>query len=106
MSRLMDTVDGIETWFDFDETTNKQTITYRQDCTAFLETMNQKRISNEWAKEVKQDWVHCAKIPSGVELQLRAKGIKLEDKNCTKKLMKEIQENYPYLMSHGGKRFA
>lgn len=43
------------------------------------------------------DFNHYATIPAHVELELRQKGINIYDKNNTKRLLREINENYPYL---------
>jgi hypothetical protein len=104
--RLLSSENGIEEWFEYDPITDKMNIQTRQDVTSLLEAMNEKRKQGKWHEEVKADWVHVCKIPHAIEIELHNKGIDLHDKNCTKRLMKEIQTNYPYLLSHHGKRFA
>lgn len=106
MARLLSRENGVEEWFDYDPITDAVSISTVQDVSALMETMNEKRKQELWSKEVKNDLVHFAKIPTIVELELRKKGIDIHDKNCTKRLIQEIQQNYPYLMSHHGKRFA
>ena len=41
------------------------------------------------------DLKHYASIPAHVELELRQKGINIYDKNNTKRLIQEIERNYP-----------
>lgn len=57
--------------------------------------------------DIKKGWWLYAKIPPIVELQLRAKGINIHDKNDEKRMFAEINTNYPYLKTttgnHGGK---
>lgn len=106
MSRLFSSENGVEQWFDYDPINDQMCITSKQDVTALLEAMDSKRKQERWGAEVKEDWVHFAKIPEVVEMELLKKGIRLHDKNCTKRLIKEIQTNYPYLLAHNGKRFA
>lgn len=106
MPRLLSSENGIEEWFDYDPIQDQMIVQTRQDVTPILEAMNEKRKKEEWKKEVKEDWVHVAKIPHTVELELLNKGINIHDRNCTKKLLQELQTNYSYLLSHQGKRFA
>lgn len=106
MSRLLSSENGIEEWLDFDPINDQMIIQTRQDVTPLLDAMNEKRKQEMWKGEVRADWVHFAKIPAVVEMELLKKGLNIHDKNCTKALIKEIQTNYPYLMAHDGKRFA
>ena len=106
MARLLSSENGIEEWFDYDPINDQMIIQTRQDVTEILETMNQKRKQEKWRDEVKADWVHFAKIPAAVEMELMKKGIDIHDRNCTQRMIKEIQANYPYLLSHEGKRLA
>lgn len=106
MARLLSSENGIEEWFDYDPIQDQMIIQTRQDVTGILETMNEKRKQGKWNEEVANDWVHVAKIPVAVQLQLKEKGLDLYDKNCTKRLLQELQTNYSYLLSHHGKRFA
>ncbi len=106
MPRIFSQEDGVTTYFDYDHLTDNMHFTAVQDATPLLDAMHGKRTQERWNKEVKEDWVHFASIPPIVELELRQKGINIHDKNCTTRLMKEIQSNYPYLLAHYGKRFA
>jgi hypothetical protein len=106
MSRLLSNDNGREEWFDYDPINDTMAITVKEDVSGLLDAMNTKRKNEMWSGEVKKDFVHFAKIPASVEIELRNKGISLTDKNCTQRLIKEIQTNYPYLLAHHGKRFA
>jgi hypothetical protein len=46
---------------------------------------------------MKESWVHYASIPPIIEMQLKAKGIDIYNKDQTKELLKEINTNYPWL---------
>ena len=97
---------GITTYFDYNNLTDDMHLTAVQDVTPILDAMKGKRLQARWDKEVKEDWVHFAKIPEIVELELLQKGINIYDKNCTKQMMQEIQTNYPYLLAHDGKKLV
>ncbi len=106
MQRLLDSSNGIDTYFSQEEDSDDVHVTTVQDVSSFLDHLKEKRNQENWNKEVKEEFVHFASIPVVVEMELKKKGINISDKNCTKALMKEIQTNYPYLMSHAGKRFV
>ena len=48
-------------------------------------------------KGIKNGYWLYAKIPPYVEHELLKKGINIHDQNNTKAILKEINENYPYL---------
>jgi hypothetical protein len=104
--RLLSSENGIEEWFEYDPINDTMNIQTRTDVTPILEAMNEKRKQELWTKEVKGDWVHFAKIPPAIEIELKQRGLDIHDKNCTKRLMQVIQSEYPYLLSHQGKRLA
>lgn len=106
MSDVLWSENGVSTVFDYNHLTDDMHLTTVQDVRPVVEAMNEKRKQDRWKKEVKEDWVHFAKIPAVVEMELLQKGISLYDKNCTKRLIQEIQTNYPYLLAHDGKRLA
>lgn len=89
---------GVTEYFDYDPLKDEIRLTSTQDVSGFLEHM--KRLRNEdsySAKGIKQEWWHYASIPAIVEIDLRSKGIDIYDKNATKRIIKEINENYPWL---------
>ncbi len=97
---------GVVTYFDYDPMKDEVRLTSMQDVSGFLE--HQKRLANDEdysKKGIKADWWHYASIPAVIEMELKKKGIDLYDKNATKRIIKEINENYPYLKATG-KRHA
>lgn len=91
---------GLKTYFDYDPIKDAVSLTYAQDVSGFLDRMKTLRDDPSYSqKGIKEEWWHYASIPTIVEIEMRKKGIKLEDKNATKKILKEINENYPYLKS-------
>jgi hypothetical protein len=77
-------VTGVTQYFDYDPAKDTYYLTSTQDISGM-------------DKGVKQEWAHFASIPPVVEMQLKQKGIDIYNPNQTKELMKEINENYPYL---------
>lgn len=89
---------GVREWFDYDPIKDQMTITSEQDVTFFLDRMNAIRNNPDIsAKGIKEDWWYYCSIPPIVELELRNKGLHLENKDHTKAIFKEINANYPYL---------
>lgn len=73
-------------------------ITSVQDVSGILDVLKKKKNDPEaWKKGVNKSFAHYATIPPIVELELRKKGINIYDKNCTKRLIQEIEQNYPDL---------
>lgn len=93
-----DEMTGVTEVYDYDPLADAVTITASQDVTAFLDQMQAIRNDPDIsARGIKEDWWCYASIPTVVELELRNKGLKLEDKNHTKAILKEINTNYPLL---------
>lgn len=92
-----DPVTGLRYDYDFDEMTGRASITTSQDVQAVLDYT--KALANDGAtdKGIKKGWWLYAKVPAIVQLQMRAKGIKLEDPTATKRIIAEINANYPHL---------
>lgn len=89
---------GMTQYFDYDEVNDVMSITSVQDVSGILDDIKRKRDDPEaWKKGVKNSFAHFCTIPPIVELELRKKGINIYDKNCTKRLIQEIEQNYPYL---------
>lgn len=91
--------DGTTEYFNYDELTDITTITTVQDVSGTLDRL--KSIRNETGDKslIKEEFWHYATIPAVVEIELRNKGINLYDKNDTKRILQEINQNYPYLKS-------
>ena len=56
-----------------------------------------KKLRDSGANDKVGEFNHYATIPAIVEVQMRAKGINIYDKNNTKRVLREIETNYPYL---------
>ena len=65
-----------------------------QDVQPILEELARKRDSNE---NKKAKFRHYCSIPTMVEVELRNKGIDINNKHQTKELIREINTNYPHL---------
>ena len=104
--RLLDQNGDTKTYFDMDESNGNIHITTDQDLTAFFERMKQMRrdSSERWNKGVKEEWLHYASIPSVVIMELKNKGIDIFNPEDEKKILREINRNYPYLKTVDHKR--
>lgn len=87
---------GTVNYFDYDDQTDEITIQTVQDVSGLLDQLRNKR-NDIGDRAIKEEFWHYATIPAVVEIELRNKGIDIYDKNCTKRLYKEINENYPWL---------
>ena len=93
-----DPITGIKEYFDYDPINDAVSITSEQDITLFLDRMNALRNNEDYSKDgIKEEWWHYCSIPSVVELELRKKGLCLENKDHMKQILKEINSNYPFL---------
>ncbi len=89
---------GVTEYFDYDPITDAVSITTSQDVSHFLDRMDAIRKTPEISQQgMKEDWWLYASIPTVVELELRKKGLKLEDKNDMPAILREINMNYPYI---------
>jgi hypothetical protein len=92
-----DPLTGIAHYFAHDEMTGQSAITTVQDIEPLLE--RNKALANEGATDggIKKGWWLYASIPAVVQLKMRAKGIRLDDPDATKRIIQEINEHYPML---------
>lgn len=98
--RLIDKTGDTSTYMGMDESNGNITIHTVQDVKPFLERMKALRSNTDYSKKgIKEDWWHVCSIPSVVIMELRNKGIDVFRKEDEKKMLKEIQSNYPYLMA-------
>ena len=106
--RLLDQSGDTKTYFGMDELTGTIQITTEQELTGFLERMKQMRrdSSERWNKGVKEEWLHYASIPSVVIMELKNKGIDVFNPEDEKKLLAELNSNYPYLKTVDHKTHA
>lgn len=93
-----DPLTGVTQTYDYDPLTDTHAITSHQDVSSVLDRIQQVRNNPDyWKKGVKKEFAHYAVIPTVVELALLKKGIKLGDPETEKRLLHEINTNYPYL---------
>ena len=98
--RLIDQSGDVSTYMGMDESTGNITIQTVQDVKPFLARMKALRGSADYTKKgIKEDWWHVCSIPSVVIMELRNKGIDVFNKEDEKKMLKEIQANYKFLMA-------
>lgn len=88
---------GIRHDLDYDEMTGLATIKTIQDVEPLLKYTREMAASGQKDKGIKGSWWLYAKIPAVVELEMRKKGIRLTDKDSTKRIVQEINENFPHL---------
>lgn len=91
----IDPLTGLEEYVE--EVDGKIHLTYEQDVSAIID--NCKAQANEGTCEVNfrgEGWKY-ADIPAIVQMQLLKKGINITDQNHTARLVREINENYPWL---------
>jgi len=91
----IDPVTGLAEYVEFVD--GKVHITYEQDVQAVVDYA--KSLANEEICDGNfrgEGW-HYAIIPAVVQMQLKAKGIDILNQNHTKRLLQEINTNYPYL---------
>lgn len=92
-----DPITGVTQYFDYDPITDKVHITSTQDIAKVFDANLALRNDPEnWKRGVKEGFAHYATIPPLVELELRKKGLRLGDQNATKRIIQEIETNYPY----------
>lgn len=106
--RLLDQSGDTKTYFGMDELTGNIQITTEQNLTGFLERMKKMRVdsSERWNHGVKEDWLHYASIPAVVIMELKNKGIDVFNPEDEKKLLAELNSNYPYLKTVDHKTHA
>lgn len=93
-----DPLTGVTETFDYDPVMDRMAISYSQDVSHMLDRMNAIRNNPDiWKDGVKNSWALYAQLPTVVQMELINKGFKLDGKDDTKKLFKEINQNYPFL---------
>ena len=89
-------------WYttDWDDVEGKLYIHAKQDVEPLLNLT--KSIKNSGENDKATDWMLYAKIPPGVEMEIKKKyGFSIYDKNATKKLFQVINSDYPDLRCGG-----
>jgi hypothetical protein len=97
--RLIDQSGGTKTYFDMDENSGDIRITTEQELKPFLERMKaiRQHSSDTWNKGLKESWLRYCSIPPVVIMELKQKGIDVFNPNDEKRMLQEINRNYPYL---------
>jgi len=92
-----DPVTGIRSYWEYDEDTGRGKFRREQDVTAVVDYAT--RLRNEMGdNRLEDDYMRLyAVIPCGVEMELQGKGISLYDPNNTRRILEEINRNYPAL---------
>lgn len=103
-----DPISGIKTELSWSEQDQEMTLIRTADSEALLNYTKAMAADGDVSKRgIKESWWLYAKIPPIVELQLRAKGIDIYDRNNQERVFQEINTNYPHLKCtdghHGGK---
>lgn len=94
----IDPLNGIRSDFIWNETAQEYSIIRSADVEPLLDYANTAR--NELGvnrEDIRKGWWLYASIPPIVQLQLRAKGINISDPDHQKRMIQEINENYPHL---------
>ena len=106
--RLLDKNGSISTYMDYDESNGNVTIKTEQDLTGFLDHMKRLRQNGEerWRQGIKEEWMRYASIPPVVQMELLSKGINIFNPEDEKKLLHEINTNFPYLKTVDHKNHA
>lgn len=93
-----DPLTGIKTETAWDENTQQMTVIRTTDVEPYLDHAATNR--NELGLNrhgIKESWWCYATIPPIVQLQMRAKGIIVGEKAHEKRVLEEINTNYPHL---------
>lgn len=84
-------------WYEeeYDHTTDSIIVHTKQDVQPVLDYAKEQR--NSGVNDKVGDFAHYAIMPATVVVALRQKGIDIHNKNHTKKVIQEIEQNYPHL---------
>jgi hypothetical protein len=101
----VDPLRGITRYFDYEEDTGLARIHTVQDVEPLLKYTAEVRATRAADDKLRDDDYMCqyAMIPVTVQLELMKKGINIFNPEHTKKLVQEIEANYPYLKTTGYK---
>ena len=90
--------DGIKTDWKWNENDQEYTLIRTQDVEGCLDVAKIARNEGGLNREdIKRSWWHYATIPPIVIIQMRAKGINVFDPDHEKRMLAEINTNYPHL---------
>lgn len=92
-----DPVTGISHYTDYDETTGNMKIRYVQDVQPILDYTRALAADGGTDQGIKKGFWLYAKIPAVVQVHLKLKGIDINDPSATKRIIEEINTNFPHL---------
>ncbi len=98
----LDPLTGIRSDFKWNENAQEYTIERSSDVGPYLDAAKSKANEGIHSEDIKKGWWHYATIPPIVQLQMRAKGINISDPDHQKRMIREINTNYPYLKTTSG----
>jgi hypothetical protein len=93
----VDPLTGIRSDFKWNESSQEYTINRYEDVEPALDRAKAMASEGLNREDIKKGWWHYATIPPIVQLQLRAKGILIHDPDHQKRMIQEINTNYPFL---------
>lgn len=82
--------------YSYNPDTDTHHLTTTEDVSGLLDALKNKRNQTQEFGKV-EEFAHYCTLPNTVIMELKNKGIDIYDKNCTKRLIKEINTNYPWL---------
>lgn len=89
---------GIKSVFKWSENDQQYTIHRSQDVQGVLDYAKERRARLGLDRPgIKESWWCYATIPAGVMLELRAKGLHVGNRDHEKRIIEEINTNYPHL---------
>lgn len=97
MSTFLDYNKHRGTWYeyDYDPQEDKGIVSIKQDVQPVLDYAKEQR--NSGINDKVGDFSLYATIPAHVEVALRQRGINIHNPNHTKRLLRVINQEYPYL---------
>ncbi len=98
----LDPLTGIRSDFKWNENDQQYTIERSADVEPILDHAKAMAAEGMHSEDIKKGWWHYATIPPIVQLQMRAKGINISDPDHQKRMIREINTNYPYLKTTSG----
>lgn len=99
-----DPLSQIRTDTAWDENTQEMTLIRTSDVEPYLKHAHENRQHLGLNRNgIRENWWGYATIPPIVQLQLRAKGLEVGNKDHEKRIIEEINTHYPYLKLTTGK---
>jgi hypothetical protein len=93
-----DPLTGIKTETAYDEMSGELTVYRQADVQPYLDHAHNNRQELGMNREgMRENWWCYATIPPVVQLQLRAKGLEVGNKDHDARIIEEINTNYPWL---------